>query len=185
MYATVQRNYHIQLSENHHYYSVPYQHAGKKVKVLYDNHVIEVYDGQDRIALHHRTGSSSSAYHTLHDHMPVNHQQVKQFRGWTEEDLLQRALRVGDHTQKAAQHILASSIYPQQNFKACHGMILLQNKYGASRLEAACHRLSGSTRITYSMIRNILAHGLDQQSDLLKEIPLPIHENIRGPEHFQ
>ncbi|PNJ92569.1 IS21 family transposase, partial [Cylindrospermopsis raciborskii] len=30
---TVQRNYHIQLSENHHYYSVPYQYVGKKVKV--------------------------------------------------------------------------------------------------------------------------------------------------------
>src|SRR5690606_9134432 len=29
---TVQRNYHVQLSETHHYYSVPYQYVGKKVK---------------------------------------------------------------------------------------------------------------------------------------------------------
>src|SRR5690606_37212686 len=33
---TIQRNYHVQLSEDHRYYSVPYQHVGKKVKVLYD-----------------------------------------------------------------------------------------------------------------------------------------------------
>jgi hypothetical protein len=28
--ATVQRNYHVQLSEDHRYYSVPYSYAGKK-----------------------------------------------------------------------------------------------------------------------------------------------------------
>lgn len=32
VWLTVQRNYHVQLSENHHYYSVPYQHVGKKGK---------------------------------------------------------------------------------------------------------------------------------------------------------
>jgi len=28
---TVQRNYHVQLTEDHHYYSVPYRYVGKKV----------------------------------------------------------------------------------------------------------------------------------------------------------
>lgn len=37
---TVQRNYHIQLSEDHLYYSVPYQYVGKKVRVLYDQRVV-------------------------------------------------------------------------------------------------------------------------------------------------
>ena len=41
--VTVQRNYHIQLPEDHLYYSVPYSYAGKKVKVLYDNKTVEVY----------------------------------------------------------------------------------------------------------------------------------------------
>ena len=44
---TVQRNYHIQLSEDHLYYSVPYHHVGKKVKVLYDSRVVEVYLNSD------------------------------------------------------------------------------------------------------------------------------------------
>lgn len=50
--ATVQRNYHIQLSEDHLYYSVPYRYAGKKVRVLYDNKTVEIYLEQERIALH-------------------------------------------------------------------------------------------------------------------------------------
>ncbi len=53
--ATVQRNYHIQLSEDHRYYSVPYTYAGKKVKVWYDNKTVEIYYDQQRIALHTRS----------------------------------------------------------------------------------------------------------------------------------
>jgi transposase len=45
---TVQRNYHVQLSEDHRYYSVPYQYVGKKVKVLYDSRVLEVFPGFHR-----------------------------------------------------------------------------------------------------------------------------------------
>lgn len=158
--ATVQRNYHIQLSENHHYYSVPYMYAGKKVKVLYDNSTLEIYHEQVRIAVHPRK-NNGSAYHTIGDHMPVHHQKAKQFNGWSEEELLQKASRVGIQTREVASRILSSSIYPQQNFKACHGMIQLQNKYGTLRLEAACLRALKGSRTNYTMIRSILEKGLD------------------------
>ena len=59
---TVQRNYHVQLTEDHLYYSVPYQYVGKKVKVLYDNRVVEVYLETDRIALHVAQASLQSLY---------------------------------------------------------------------------------------------------------------------------
>ena len=62
--AIVQRNYHIQLSENHHYYSVPYTYAGKKVKVLYDEQMVEIYSEGERIAVHQRN-NLSKAYHTI------------------------------------------------------------------------------------------------------------------------
>lgn len=182
--ATVQRNYHIQLSENHHYYSVPYMYVGKKVKVLYDDSTVEIYYEQARIAVHSRQGCSS-AYHTIGDHMPLHHQKVKQQLGWTEEELLQKAARVGIHAQQVAARILSSSIYPQQNFKACHGMILLQNKYGQLRLEAACRRALNGTRTNYTMIRSILEKSLDKQADLFETSPIPVHDNIRGPGQYQ
>lgn len=184
VYATVQRNYHIQLSEDHHYYSVHYTYVGAKVKVLYDHKTVEVYHGQDRIAVHHRL-NSGSAYHTIGDHMPAHHQKAKQYAGWSEEELLEKAFRVGDCAQQVARQILSSSIYPQQNFKACHGMIMLQNKYGVVRLEAACKRALNGSKTNYTMIRSILEKGLDKQAELFESSAIPHHENIRGPEHYQ
>lgn len=183
--ATVQRNYHIQLSENHHYYSVPYTYVGKKVKVLYDQKTVEIYYNGDRIAVHQKN-SLSKAYHTFPDHMPSNHQHAFSIKGWTKEDLLRQAYGLGDSVLQVAEHILSSSIYPEQNFKSCHGLIMLKHKYDKSRIDSACKRALHGTRVRYSTIRDILQRGLDKQLDLLDHlIPLPKHENIRGPEHYQ
>lgn len=181
---TVQRNYHVQLSENHHYYSVPYTYVGKKVKVLYDSSLVEIYYDGQRIAIHHKN-SLSKAYHTIADHMPCNHQQALAIRGWTKEDLLQKAANMGSYVLKAAKHILESSIYPEQNYKSCHGLIMLQNKYPKSRIENACKRALLGTTIRYTTIRDILLKGLDNQLSLFDENPLPTHDNIRGPQQYQ
>jgi transposase len=181
---TVQRNYHIQLSENHHYYSVPYTYTGKKVKVLYDNNIIEIYHSGSRIAVHQRN-NLSKAYHTIGDHMPPNHQQAVIYKGWSKEDLLKEASIIGVHVLKVAEHILSSSFYPQQNFKACHGMIMLHKKYGIHRVDCACKRALYGTKFGYGTIRDILLAGLDKQPDLFDDTPLPDHDNIRGPEEYK
>lgn len=182
--ATVQRNYHVQLSEDHHYYSVPYTYAGRKVKVLYDNATVEIYCDHARIAVHNRT-KYATAYHTIHEHMPSNHQKAVIIKGWTKEDLFNMAGRIGPFTRQAAEHIIASSFYPEQNFKSCYGVIMLQNKYAHHRIEAACARALTGTRINYTMICNILEKGLDKQTLLFENTPLPPHDNIRGPEEYK
>ena len=181
---TVQRNYHIQLSEDHRYYSVPYQHVGKKVKVLYDQQVVEVYVEGDRIALHIRK-SHNKAYTTLAEHMPPHHQRMQQIKGFNRDDLLAQAGRIGTATVQAATLMLENSICIEQNYKACFGMLMLQKKYGQSRLEAACSRALQGSRVNYTMIRNILEVGLDKQASRPQEIPLPAHDNIRGKDHSQ
>jgi len=181
---TVQRNYHVQLSEDHRYYSVPYQYVGKKVKVLYDQRVVEVYLEGERIALHVRK-SHHSAYTTFSEHMPPHHQKMQQIKGFNREDLLAQAARIGTATVQAATLMLSNSIYVEQNYKACFGMLMLQKKYGRDRLEAACCRALQGSRINYTLIKNILEHGLDKQLPLLNEQPLPSHDNIRGKDHYQ
>jgi transposase len=181
---TVQRNYHIQLSEDHRYYSVPYQHVGKKVKVLYDQRAVEVYLEGERIALHIRQ-SHNKAYTTLAEHMPPHHQRMQQIKGFNREDLLAQAARIGTATVQAATLMLDNSIYIEQNYKACFGMLMLQKKYGHDRLEAACRRTLQGSRVNYTMIRNILEVGLDKQPAQLEERPLPSHDNIRGKDHYQ
>ena len=183
--ATVQRNYHVQLSENHHYYSVPYIHVGKKVKVLYDQHIVEIYSDHIRIALHH-LDSLSKAYHTHSDHMPSNHQHMHTIRGWTKDDLLNQASRLGEYTLQVANHILSASIYPVQNFKSCHGLIMLKQKYTPVRIDNACKRALNGHRIRYTTICDILKSGLDQQLNQMEQVEsIPVHDNIRGAHHYQ
>lgn len=181
--ATVQRNYHILLGEDKHYYSVHFTHSGRKVKVLYDSESVEIYlDGQ-RIAVHRRE-RTGSRYHTLPEHLPPAHAQALACQGWTEDELLAAALRVGPRTHEAARRILSSSIYAVQNYKSCNGMIQLHRKYGTQRLEAACERVCGASRVTYGMIRSILERGMDRLVQQPSGPSLPDHHNIRGPGHY-
>ena len=181
---TVQRNYHVQLTEDHRYYSVPYQYVGKKVKVLYDNRVVEIYLDHERIALHVRK-NHNKAYTTLAEHMPPHHQRMQQIKGFNRDDLLTQASRIGKSALEAAALMLQNSIYIEQNYKACFGMLMLQKKYSAQRLEAACTRALQGSRVNYSMIKNILERGLDKQLSLPDATPLPDHDNIRGKDHYQ
>lgn len=181
---TVQRNYHVQLTEDHLYYSVPYQYVGKKVKVLYDVRVVEVYFDTARIALHIRK-PHCKAYTTLAEHMPPHHQRMQQIKGWNKEDLLAQAGRVGTAALQAATLMLENSIYIEQNYKACFGMLMLQKKYSTQRLEAACSRALQGSRVNYTMIKNILERGLDKQLPLINEHIIPPHDNIRGKDHYQ
>ncbi|MBK7438924.1 MAG: hypothetical protein IPI77_19830 [Saprospiraceae bacterium] len=137
----------MQLTENHHYYSVPYTYAGKKVKVLYDQSLIEIYYEGDRIAVHQRD-NLSKAYHTIPDHMPTNHRHALQVRGWNQEDLLKQASNIGHYVLQAAEYILPSSFYPEQNYKSCYGLIMLKKKYDHTRINNACKR---ATRHTHTL----------------------------------
>jgi hypothetical protein len=158
--------------------------VGKKVKVLYDARVVEVYLEAERIALHVRK-NHNKAYTTLPEHMPPHHQRMQQIKGWNRDDLLGQASRIGPSTQQAVTLMLENSIYIEQNYKACFGMLMLQKKYTAPRLEAACSRALQGTRVNYTMIKNILERGLDKQLSLPVPPPLPDHDNIRGKDHYQ
>lgn len=182
---TVQRNYHIQLREDGMYFSVPYPYVGQKVKVLYDRKVVEVYAAHTRIALHIRKEHAGS-YTTLAEHMPPHHQRMKEVKGWNREDLLARAQSIGPSVLQAAAHILENSVYMEQNYKSCFGLLMLLKKYGQQRLEAACQRAVEGPRVNYTMIRHILERGLDRQPAVVQErTALPTHENIRGKDHYQ
>jgi hypothetical protein len=164
---------------------VPYQYVGKKVKVLYDKRTVEIYFDHSRIAVHIRK-PNGKAYTTLGEHMPPNHQRMLEIKGWNKEDLLNHAVRLGPSVAAAAALMLDNSIYVEQNYKACFGMLMLAKKYDAGRLEAACSRALQGTRVNYTMIKNILERGLDKQLPQTNNYPIiPLHENIRGGDHYQ
>lgn len=183
--AKVQRNYHIVIGQDWHYYSVPYEYIRKKVQVVYTSSEVEVYYDHERIALHRRS-RVRYGYTTLPGHMPPAHRHHLEQRAWTGEYFLDQALRIGPSCQRAIEQILSGKMFIEQTYNSCLGVLRLAGKYGEVRLEAACCRALRGHRINYTVICNILRHNLDkleQPPEPLSQIPE--HDNIRGPGAYQ
>jgi len=186
--ATVQPNYHIELRSIHEYFSVPYVYAGKRVNVLWDNHSLEVYLDNKRIAVHNRTGRRYGKYNTLLENMPANHVKATELRGLSEEKLIAMARKVGHKGTQIVSQVIKTYNYPQQAFKSCNAILLLQKQYGKERLESACVHALATERCCYIAVKNILKSGLDNQlpfSDGPTPPPAtPPRDNVRGSGHY-
>lgn len=184
--AKVQRNYHITLGENHHHYSVPYQHIGKSVSVIYDTDIVEIYYQHTRIALHTRSFKKHD-FTTVKEHMPDGHQKYYEQQGWTPQYFLDQAIRIGPAVLQYMDEVLKSRAFTEQTYNACRGILRLREQYGPQRLEAACTRALRGSVFNYRTIQNILLnkHDLITDEAQLNLFKIPDHSNLRGPEAYQ
>jgi len=181
----VQRNAHVTLGEDWHHYSVPYQHIGKTVHLIYDTDHVEIYLDSVRIACHRRN-YHRNGHATLEEHMPPDQNHYARIKGYTREYFIEKGKQTGESTAIAISKILEQKIFIEQTYNSCLGVLRLGNKYGNDRLEAACRRALAGYKVTYMGIKNILERNLDKailQTDLFTHIP--DHENIRGAESYQ
>ena len=180
-YPTVGTNYHIYLSEDCHYYSVPYRINGKKVKVIYSQDTVEIYFNNRRIASHRRD-RTRGGYTTKKDHMPSSH---RYYAEWSPQRITSWAAKVGPNVKKLVGCVLDAKSYPEQGFRSSIGIINLAKKYGSERVDRACHRALSFKLYNYPAIKNILDKGLDrQEEEKVSETKLPLHENIRGAGYY-
>ena len=183
--AKVQKNYHVILGEDWHQYSVPYQHIGKQVKIIYDMDEVEIYLGLQRIAVHQRD-YRKHAYTTLAEHMPEKHQKYQETKGWDADYFLRKAQELGESSYTIMNHILQSRTFTEQAYSACLGLLRLCDRYGKERFENACKRAIDAPRINYRLIDNILTNNLDKQTEeQMNLFTIPDHENLRGPQAYQ
>lgn len=185
--AKVQKNYHVQLGQDKHFYSVPYKLIGKTLKVMYTRHTVEIYDHLTRVAFHQRI-SRSYGYTTLKEHMPLNHLHYQQQRGWDADYFKEQSLKSGPFTHEFISRLLLSKVFIEQTYNACLGVLRLNKKYTADRLESGCERALLSPSISYRQLENILRKGLDQAplpAMMPTQISIPFHTNIRGKQHYQ
>lgn len=183
--AKVQRNYHIVLGEDWHYYSVPCSYIGKTVKAIYDTDIVEIYYAHQRIALHKRS-YKHHGYTTCKDHMPEAHRKYQQ--GWDPDYFRRQAAAIGSATGQYVDKLLQSRQFSEQAYLACRGLLRLGKTYGHGRLEAACNRALQGDTYAYRIINNILANNLDQQKlpgDNNTSFQLPLHDNLRGQTAFE
>lgn len=127
--AQVRRNYHVYLSDEKNYYSVPYQHAGKQATAIYTSTVVQIYIDNQRVATHERLLCRGAYQHqTNPEHMPQNHTEWEKARGFNAAYFLAEAEKIGAATRWAVEHILVSRIHETQSYNSCQGLLKLADK---------------------------------------------------------
>ncbi len=177
----VQFNYHIELREDRHYYSVPFRYIGKQVTVIYTQRSVEIFFNNIRIAIHKR--EKKFGYTTVSDHMPPSH---KFYSEWNPERITNWAEKIGDNVKKVVQEMFQRKQHPEQAFKSCLGLLNLSKKYGDNRLNNACKRVIAFNYYSYKAVKNILERGMDKLEEENQDLfsTLPEHENIRGNTYY-
>jgi hypothetical protein len=180
--ATVARNGRICLKEDKHYYTVPHQHLGKKVKVLYSQTQVEIYYRYVVIARHERDRLPYG--HTVNpDHIAPSHRYLSD---WNPLNFINQAAEIADPVKEFIVKILDTSQHPEQAYKSCMGVLSYEKKVGRERLVNACKRALEYEQYTYGTIKNILERGLDSITveEDEPELTIPLHVNIRGQQYY-
>lgn len=185
--AKVQKNSHVYMSADKHYYSVPYRYIGHHVKIHYTSQIVEVYYYHQRIACHKRQ-LIKSAYSTKKEHLPSTHQF---YLDWNPDYFKKMAQQIGPYTTQYINRLFSQPGYTETKYKRAMGVIQLIKKYPRERLEKSCRLALLHPESSYKRILHILDKKLDQQADLftsvktVNESHIPQHQNIRGANYYQ
>jgi transposase len=185
--SKVQRNYHVLLGQDRHFYSVPFHLVGKTMRLVYDTDLVEIYHQHQRVAVHRRSFKRYD-YTTLVEHRPESHKKYHEQMGWDSDYFMKEAKKFGSSTASYVKRMLESKQYPEQMYNSCIGLLRLSKSYPPERIEAACARALQGSSTTYTTIKTILSNNADQlgdpEADEQKEFRLPDHENLRGSKAY-
>lgn len=179
--STVQKNSHVYISGDKHYYSVPYRYIGQRVKVLYTVCDVEIYFNNLRIAYHKRE-YRKYGYTTIKEHLPSSYQFLSE---WNPDRFKCWAESIGPNCAQIIANILDGKGHPEQGYKSCFGILNIAGKVGKERMESACNRALSYGANSYRTIKNILEKGLDKSVKTDgPTLKIPLHENIRGKAYY-
>jgi len=180
--SKVQYNHHVYLKEDKHYYSVPFQLTGKRVRIIYTSRNVEIYFNNSRVATHQRN-RYPYGYTTKNEHRPQNHQYISD---WTPQRFIKWGRKISPEVEKVIIQILDSRKHPEQAYKSCMGLLSLAKKYDHDDYIKACRKALQLNCTNYKFIKNTLktkAYNINDQQEL-DLFKLPDHENIRGKEMY-
>jgi transposase len=165
-------DYHVALDKSH-YYSIPYQFAGKEVLVRSTLHTVEVFCQGERIACHVRSMDPHKRFITEPSHMPESHRAVAD---WSPERFVSWAAKTGDKTKAYIAWLLERKEHPQQAFRTCAGILRIATTVTPQRMEEACENAMAQNIFSYACFVKLLENRNPDK-------PL-IHENLRGKDYF-
>lgn len=180
--AKVNIDYHAEYEK--HFYSVPFSLVHELVEVHATAMTVEIFHRNQRVTSHVRSYVPGK-FTTKPEHMPKSHRDHAE---WTPSRLIAWAGKIGTHTKALLEAILDDRPHPEQGYRSCLGIMRLEKRYGAERLDAACRRAVIVRARSYKHVARILKNGLDAQP-LPNEVPhdesRPTHEHVRGSGYYQ
>jgi transposase len=177
--ATVQKNSHIVLGEDKHYYSVPMRYIGRKVTVIYTAEEVNIFYEGERVAYHQRNRRPNK-YTTVADHLPSQHRYVL---GLTPGQFIDWGKSIHEDVSLYVDKLIARKNHPEQAYKSCQGLQSLSRKLGKDRLVNACQLGLELKVYSYMFIKNVMENKQNHSETPMTVLPL--HENIRGPQAYQ
>ncbi len=180
-HATIAINGYVCLKEDKHYYTVPYQYIGKKVKLLYTSTQVEIFYNYASLAIHKRD-RKQYGYTTNIEHLASTHKYLTE---WNPERFIKWAGSIDESVKEFIIHLMESKSHPEQSYKACQGVLGYERKVGRERLINACKRAIEYENYSYHSIKTILENKYDQLINTELSMDIPQHENIRGENYYQ
>lgn len=179
--VTVMKNGHVYLNEDQHYYSVPYDLIGKKLRLQYSRSEVELYLQYELVATHKRIRSPHN-YTTDPAHMPAQHLYVME---WSPTFFIEKAKAIDPVVEYYISQVIAKKQHPEQAYKACQGILSFARRVGNLRLIKACKRANEIGYYNYKIIEDILKNNLDRYDEDPQPTHMPVHDNIRGGNYYQ
>lgn len=177
----VAKNNHIPLTIDNHYYSVPYQWIGERVKVIYTRTMVRIYARGKMVAIHQRNYTPGQ-YTTVKEHLCSHHQH---YLDRSPAYYMQKAEGKSEILYQVIKLLFEGGRHPEQNYKTCDGLFSLYRQTDPEIFNRACQIAIECGSYSYKFIQRII-ENLNKQPDQETSInPLPDHKNIRGKEYYE
>lgn len=153
--ACVHRDAHVSFDKA--LYSVPFALIGERLWLRATATLVQCFQAHQLVATHPRVSAGQRS--TVRDHLPPD---ALAFAMADPQHCLRQATRIGPSCQRLIEHLFADRVL--DHLRAAQGVIRLEKKFGATRLEAACSRAMTFDDPRYRTVKTILDKGLDLQA---------------------
>lgn len=176
----VAKNNHIYLTQDKHYYSVPYSFTGSKIKLIYTRSMVHIYAKGEQIAVHIRD-YKMGGYSTTKEHLCSHH---KHYLDRSPEYYIQKAKEKSETLYQLVELLFQQKRHPEQLYRTCDGLLSLQRKTDPDIFKKACLIAIKNQNYSYKFLLNVLNNKMTGEQGTKQEQPLPPHTNIRGKEYY-
>lgn len=143
-----------------------------------------MYDSNDVIAVHERVIGKGFKYITQQNHLATHHRYLAE---WNPQKFMATASAISAPVAGYIAKILAQTVYPEQGYKSCSGVLSFAKRVGNIRLTNACKRADSYGIYNYGIIDQILRSKADgiPVEDEVPSTDMPTHDNIRGQDYYE